>query len=159
MPGGLQAAPIAYSIVKLTQKIATEVNQRRVPGGNAIFRLNDIYLAFKPEKNGEATTDGRKGAGLLSTLNQKPTQAAYKDILPIVQSIFRQFQAAGKNSIQVVLPVKAISKLNDWPKPADMALAPGRPSIEIPLLAPAAATPPPGPPQAARQGTPANQAS
>jgi hypothetical protein len=158
MPGSLQAAPIAYSIIKLTQKIATEVNQRRVPGGNAIFRLNDIYLAFKAD-SGQLTTDGRKQAGLLSTLNQKPIQAAYKDILPIVQSIFRQFQAAGKNQIQVVLPVKAISKLDDWPKPDNMALAPGRPSIDTPLRMPKAATPPPGPPQAARQGSPGNQAS
>lgn len=159
MPGGIQSAPIAYSIVKLTQKIATEVNQRRVPGGNAIFRLNDIYLAFKPESKGEATTDGRKGAGLLSTLNQKSTQAAYKDILPIVQSIFRQFQSAGNRQIQVVLPVNAINKLNDWPKPADMALAQGRKSIEIPNREPAAATPLKPQPQAARQGTPSNQAS
>lgn len=153
MPGGLQAAPIAYSIVKLTQKIATEVNQKRVLPGDAIFRLNDIFLAFKQAVKGEATTDGRKAAGLLSTLNQKQTQDAYKDILPVVQMIFRQFQGAGKEkNPPVVFPAAMIAKLNAWPKPADMALAPGRPPIDKPL------TPPPAQPQAARQGNRAAQA-
>jgi hypothetical protein len=146
MPGGLQSAPIAYSIVKLTQKIATEVNQRRVPGSDAIFRLNDIYLAFVPATKGESTTDGRKGAGLQSTLNQKPIQNAYNDIKPLVQLIFRQFQVAGnKQDVQIVFPAAMIAKLNAWSKPKDMALAKGRKPIND------APTPPPARPQAARR--------
>ena len=154
MPGGLQSASIAYSIVKLTQKIATEVNQRRVSGSDAIFRLNDIYLAFVPAFKDESTTDSRKGAGLQSTLNQKPIQDAYKDIKPLVQLIFRQFQGAGKNEdVQIVFPATMITKLNAWTKPDNMALAPGREPIDKPL------TPPPAQPQAARQGNRAARAS
>lgn len=154
MPGGLQSASIAYSIVKLTQKIATEVNQRRVSGSDAIFRLNDIYLAFVPAFKDESTTDSRKGAGLQSTLNQKPIQDAYKDIKPLVQLIFRQFQGAGKNEdVQIVFPATTITKLNAWTKPDNMALAPGREPIDKPL------TPPPAQPQAARQGNRAARAS
>jgi hypothetical protein len=159
MPGGLQAAPIAYSIVKLTQKIATEVNQRRVSGEDAIFRFNDIYLAFVPASKGESTTDGRKGAGLLSTLNQKPIQDAYKDIKPLVQLIFRQFQAAGNNAVQVVFPAAMVAKLNAWLKPDDMALGTDRPPIDISDKPPAVATSKTGPPQASRQATKVNPAS
>ncbi len=159
MPGGLQSAPIAYSIVKLTQKIATEVNQKRVPASDAIFRLNDIYLAFVPAFKGESTTDSRKGAGLQSTLNQKPIADAYKDIKPLVQLIFRQFQAAGNKNIDVVFPAGMIAKLNAWLKPADMALGPDRPPTDIPHKTPAAATTQKGPPQANRQGTSTNPAS
>ena len=153
MPGGLQSAPIAYAIVKLTQTIATEVNQKRVPPATAIFQLNDIYLAFKPEKQGESTTDGRKLAGLNSTLSQQPIQAAYKDVLPIVQSLFRQFQETptGK-SVAVRLNPALISKLNDWPKPDDMALSNGRVSITESLRKQKPATPKPALPQARRQG-------
>lgn len=160
MPGGIQAAPIAYSIVKLAQKIATEVNQRRVAGEDAIFRFNDIYLAFVPAVKGESTTDGRKVAGLLSTLNQKPIQNAYNDIKPLVQLIFRQFQSAGKNqNVPVVFPAAMIAKLNAWLKPDDMALMQGREPITVPNTTPAAATPPKGPPQANRQGVNRNPAS
>ena len=163
MPGGLQAAPIAYAIVKLTQKIATEVNQGQLPGGIAIFQINDIYLSFVPEVKGESTTDDRKVAGLLSTLNQKPTTEAHKDIKPIVQSIFRQFQAAGNKPIRASFAPGLIDKLNAWPKPADMALAAGRGQIDAlpPQPAPAAARPktsPAAPPQANRQQNSANRA-
>jgi hypothetical protein len=162
MPGGLQSAPIAYSIVKLTQKITTEVNQGRLAGGTAIFQINDIYLAFVPAVKGETTTDGRKGAGLLSTLNQKPIQDAHNDIKPIVQSIFRQFQAAKNMKIKVSFAPGLIAKLNAWPKPADMALAAGREPIDIPLRQPVAAPlgkTPAAPPQANRQGDTSRQAS
>jgi len=154
MPGGIQAAPIAYSIVKLAQKIATEVNQRRVASEDAIFRFNDIYLAFVPAFKGESTTDGRKGAGLMSTLNQKQIQNAYNDIKPLVQLIFRQFQGAGKNAdVQIVFPAAMIAKLNAWLKPNDMALMKGRDPIDKPL------TPPPAQPQAARQNNRTDRAS
>lgn len=160
MPGGIQPAPIAYSIVKLAQKIATEVNQRRVAGEDAIFRFNDIYLAFVPAVKGESTTDGRKGAGLMSTLNQKPIQNAYNDIKPLVQLIFRQFQGAGKNEkVQIVFPAAMIAKLNAWLKPDDMSLMPGRERITVPNTTPAVATPQKGPPQANRQGVNTNPAS
>jgi hypothetical protein len=162
MPGGLQSAPIAYSIVKLTQKITTEVNQGRLAGGTAIFQINDIYLAFVPAVKGETTTDGRKGAGLLSTLNQKPIQDAHNDIKPIVQSIFRQFQAAKNMKIKVSFAPGLIAKLNGWPKPANMALAAGREPIDIPLRQPVAAPlgkTPAAPPQANRQGDTSRQAS
>lgn len=160
MPGGIQSAPIAYSIVKLAQKIATEVNQRRVAGDDAIFRFNDIYLAFVPAVKGESTTDGRKGAGLMSTLNQKPIQNAYNDIKPLVQLIFRQFQGAGKNEkVQIVFPAAMIAKLNAWLKPNDMALMQGREPITVPNTTPAVPTPPKGPPQANRQGVNRNPAS
>ena len=156
MPNGLQAAPVAYSLVKLTQQIATEVNQRRLQADEAVFLINDIYLAFKPETSGESTTDGRKGAGLLSTLNQPAIQSAYKDIRPIVQSIFRQYQAANGKPVQGAFAPALIQKLADWTKPADMKLAPDRESIEIPLRKPAAATPAAALPQANRQGGGAN---
>ena len=164
MPGGLQAAPIAYSIVKLTQKIATEVNQGRLPGGIAIFQLNDIYLSFVPKVKGETTTDGRKGAGLLSTLNQKPIKDAHLDIKPVFQSIFRQYQAAGKKQIRASFAPALIGKLNGWPKPASMALAQGRVEITKALKPAAAAAARPGTPaapqpQANRQGDNSRQAS
>ncbi|MFT4558811.1 MAG: hypothetical protein ACI92S_004198 [Planctomycetaceae bacterium] len=165
MPGGLQSAPIAYSIVKLAQKIATEVNQGRLPGGIAIFQLNDIYLSFVPQVKGETTTDGRKGAGLLSTLNQKPIKDAHADIKPVFQSIFRQYQAAGNKPIQASFAPGLIGKLTAWPKPADMALAQGRDDIAAKPLKPAAAaavrpgTPAAPQPQANRQGDNSRQAS
>ena len=156
MPGGLQAAPIAYSIVKLTQKIATEVNQGRLDGESAVFQINDIYLSFVPQFKGETTTDGRKGAGLLSTLNQKPLSDAHKDIKPLVQTIFRQFQAAAGKQIRASFPPGLIGKLNAWPKPADMTLAAGRPAIDVqpppPAAAPRPGTPATAQPQANRQG-------
>ena len=158
MPGGLQAAPIAYSLVKLTQQIATDVNQRRLPAEEAIFLINDIYFAFKPTVPGESTTDVRKGAGLLSTLNQPPIQSAYKDIRPIVQSIFRQFQAANGKLVQGAFAPALIQKLVDWPKPADMKLAADRESIENPMRKPAAATETAAPPTANRQGVNGNPA-
>ena len=156
MPGGLQAAPIAYSIVKLTQKIATEVNQGRLSGESAIFQINDIYLSFVPQFKGETTTDSRKGAGLLSTLNQKPVIDAHKEIKPIVQTIFRQFQAAGTKPFKASFPPGLIGKLNAWPKPADMTLATGRSAIDVqppPAAAARPGTPAAAPPQANRQGS------
>ena len=164
MPGGLQAAPIAYSIVKLTQKIATEVNQGRLPGGTAIFQLNDIYLSFVPQGKGETTTDGRKGAGLLSTLNQKQIKDAHADIKPVFQSIFRQYQAAGNKQIRASFAPGLIGKLNAWTKPDDMALAQGREGIDKALKPAAAAAARPGTPaapqpQANRQGDNSRQAS
>ena len=164
MPGGLQSAPIAYSIVKLTQKIATEVNQGRLPGGAAIFQLNDIYLSFVPQVKGETTTDGRKGAGLLSTLKQKPIKDAYADIKPVFQSIFRQYQAAGNKQIRASFAPGLIGKLNTWTKPTDMALAQGREGIDKSLKSAAAAAARPGTPaapqpQANRQGDNSRQAS
>lgn len=160
MPGGQQSAPIAYVIVKLTQKIATEVNQKRLPVATALFQFNDIYLAFVPEKKGESTTDGRKVAGLKSTLSQQPIQAAYKDILPVVASLFQQVQdtPTGKPLTARINPA-LISKLNDWPKPADMALSAGRVSILLPMRKPKPATSKKALPQARRQGNNANSAS
>lgn len=159
MPGGVQAAPIAYSLVKLTQQIATEVNQRRLPAASAVFLMNDIYLAFQPETKGESTTDGRKIAGLLSTLNQPAIQSAYKDIKPLVQSIFRQFQAANGKPVQGAFAPALIQKLADWTKPADMKLEPGRVEITEPLRKTAPPTPKPVPPQAQNQGNSTNSAS
>jgi len=160
MPGGQQSAPIAYVIVKLTQKIATEVNQKRLPVATALFQFNDIYLAFVPEKKGESTTDGRKVAGLKSTLSQQPIQAAYKDILPVVASLFQQVQdtPTGKPLTARINPA-LISKLNDWPKPDDMALSAGRVSILLPMRKPKPATSKKALPQARRQGNNANSAS
>lgn len=159
MPGGVQAAPLAYSIVKLTKQVADELNQKRIQSEHAIFYLNDIYLAFK-NRPGESTTDGRKLAGLMSTLNQPPTKAAYDDILPVVQSIFRQFQQAGnKAEVQATINAALVEKLNAWPKPDDMKLSAGRVDIDIPLKKPAAATPPTAPPTAKRAGATANPAS
>jgi len=158
MPNGLQAAPIAFSIVKLTQKIATEVNQKRLPAAEALFLVHDIYLAFKPAYPGETTVDLRKGAGLLSTLNQQPTQAAYKDILPIAKLIFQQLQDAGNKPPQVVFPPSQVEKLNAWPKLGDMTLAPDRISIDIPLQKPAEATPRAAAPTANRDGKNVNKA-
>ena len=150
MPPGIQSAPIAYSLVKLTQQIATDLNQRKIQSDHALFYLNDIYLAFKAEK-GESTTDGRKQAGLVSTLNQQPIQAAYKDILPIVQSIFRQYQgaAAGKK-VQATIVAGLVNKLNAWDKPQSMSLSPGRPDIQIPMMKPSPQTKGAGQPRAAR---------
>lgn len=159
MPGGIQAAPIAYSLVKLTQQIATEVNQRRLPAAAAVFLMNDIYLAFQPDSKGESTTDGRKIAGLLSTLNQPAIQSAYKDIRPLVQSIFRQFQAANGKPVQGGFATALIQKLADWPKPEDMKLAPGRVDITEPLRKSAPPTPKPVPPQARNQESSTNSAS
>ena len=151
MPPGVQAAPIAYSIVKLTQQIATDLNQRRIFSDHALFELNDVYLAFKAEK-GESTTDGRKQAGLVSTLNQQPIQSAYKDILPIIKSIFRQFQGAPAGKpVQATIEPALIQKLNDWVKPGDMTLVPGGVSIEKTLRKAAPATTSAVPPQARRQ--------
>lgn len=160
MPGGIQAAPIAYSIVKLTKQVADNLNANRIRSEQAIFYLNDIYLAFKARTKGESTTDGRKLAGLNSTLNQQQIQAAYKDILPVVQSIFRQFQAAGsKDTVQAKINTALVQKLSDWTKPDDMALSSGRISIEQTMVKPAAATPPPAAPTANRNGNTANPAS
>lgn len=141
MPGAIQSAPIAYSTVKLTQQIATLVNQKRLNGLQALFMLQDIYLGFKPEP-GESTTDGRKLAGLISTLPQQPIQSAYKDILPIVRSILRQFQGApaGAQQINVTFVPGLIQKLSAWQKPPSMALSQGRVEIDQPLRKPAPQT-------------------
>lgn len=159
MPAGIQAAPIAYATVKLTKQVADELNQRRIKPNQALFYLNDIFLAFKG-RPGETTTDGRKAAGLMSTLNQPTTKSAYEDALPVVQTIFRQFQQAGNNGLaQATINTSFVEKLNGWMQPDDMALGAGRPKITDKMRKPAAATEKAAPPQAKRGGNPANPAS
>ena len=144
MPGGINAAPIAWSVSQLSSQIATDINQGRIDGTQGYFLLQTIYLGFQPDTQNErteTTTDGRGKAGLVNTLPSQPIQNAYRDFLPLFNGVIQILV----NNNRVIVKPEHIQTLRQVQKPQDLTIANGGPEIVKPLT-------PPNPPAQAGNG-------
>ncbi|MBI1314164.1 hypothetical protein GC176_22955 [bacterium] len=149
MPGGINAAPIAWAASQLAAQIATDINQGKVSGTRGFFLLQSIYFGYKPATPDELTTDGRGKAGLTNSLPSQSVQNAYRDFLPLFNGVIKIVEQGGR----VIAAPQAIQTLRQVQQPPDMTLSPNGPSILKAL------TPGNMPPQAQNQANgPANAA-
>ena len=132
MPGGINAAPIAWAATQLTAQIATDINQGKISGNRGFFLLQSIYYGYKPENADEMTTDGRSKAGLTNSLAGQPILAAYRDFVEVFNGVLK---LVAQNNRIIVAP-QAIQTLRETQKPANMAVAAGGPPIVPPQNSP-----------------------
>jgi hypothetical protein len=146
MPGGINAAPVGWSISQLASQIATDINQGKVNGTQGYFLLQTIYLGFQADTQNEkteTTTDGRNKAGLVNSLPSQPIQNAYRDFLPLFNGVIKLVI----NGNRVIVKPEHIQTLRQVQKPQDLTLVNGGPEIIKPMT-------PPNPP--AQAGNPTN---
>lgn len=128
MPGGINAAPIAWAASQLAAQIATDINQGKINGNQGFFLLQSIYYGYKPENANEMTTDGRSKSGLTNSLAGQPILAAYRDFLVLFNGVLKL--VADNN--RIIAAPQAIQTLRQAQKPANMAVAAGGPPIVPP---------------------------
>lgn len=125
IPGGVQADPIAFVIVKLAQQMALDMNQGRLSSAQALFRFQDIYRGF------QRGVSEPEEIGLLVSLKRPSITTAYDDIKPLFQTLMRAYQAGAP----ATFPPNMIQKLQNWQAPENMAIDPTGTPITQPLQA------------------------
>jgi len=127
IPGGVQAAPIAWGIAQLASQIATQYGKRIRPA-HAIFYFQDLYYAFVPPK-GQFTSDGKQRAGLLSTLKSPQTLETYDAVRPVMAFFINNLKGAAPKP-PAAIPESAIQKLGEIKKPSSMSIQSGASPID-----------------------------
>lgn len=146
VPQGIKPDPIAWALVDLAAQLSNELNQGKIKPVQALYRFQDLYLAFRPIRKGEPVTGGaNQQAGLTNSLNQPSIRNAYQDVLPAVKTIFYQIQ---NDNVTGIAP-QVIQKLLQWKKPADLKLTPKGAAVDQPLGGVRKAGTAPNAPQAA----------
>lgn len=107
IPGGVQADPIAFVLIKLTEQMALDMNQGRLSTAQALFRFQDVYRAF------QRSTLEPEDVGLLVSLKRPIITSAYDDIRPLFKALMRAYQEGAPPAF----PPTLIQKLQTWKAP------------------------------------------